>query len=289
MINESKNIVWLASYPKSGNTWFRTFLSTILDEEIKEPDINDLYSTPIASARGIFEEHTGLKSSEISTEETEALRPDVYRNLSSEIEDRMYMKVHDAFTKTKFNEWIFPPEVTFGVIYIVRNPLDVAVSFSNHNSQPVDKTIDNLCSHDFALCRTKKSFPNQLLQKHLTWSEHAESWIKSPNKVCVLRYEDMKLNSFKTFKKAVSFLALNKSDSEIKSAIDICSFENLRKQEDEKSFSEKPQKCKNFFRKGKVGDWQKYLKKDHIDKIIKCNYDVMKKIGYLDDNDKIAF
>ncbi|MFH1728807.1 MAG: sulfotransferase domain-containing protein [Pseudomonadota bacterium] len=283
------NIVWLASYPKSGNTWFRTFLSTILNEKKSEPDINDLQSTPIASARGIFEDHVECESSDLSSDEVESLRPDVYREISDNLEDKFYMKVHDAYTKTKESEWLFPPEATFGVIYLVRNPLDVAVSFANHNSGSIDKTVDNLCNNDFALCKHKKSFSNQLLQRHLTWSGHVLSWIDSPNKVCVLRYEDMKLDSLRTFKKACDFLNLDKSDKEIAQAIEKTSFDKLRKQEEEKSFNEKPQKCKFFFRKGKIGSWREKLKNHHVDKLISCHYDVMKRFGYLDKNDKLVF
>ncbi len=288
-MKKKKNIVWLASYPKSGNTWFRTFLTTVLGEEIKEPDINDLHRTPIASDRGIFEKYTELESSEITQEEVECLRPDVYSNLSLDIEDRMYIKVHDAFTKTKYDEWLFPPEVTYGVIYLIRNPLDVAVSSANHNSQTIDKIVENLCNIEFCLCGSKKGLSNQLMQRHLTWSGHVESWTKSPNRVCVLRYEDMKLDSFNTFKRAIEFLELKKSDSEIYAAIDKCSFAKLKKQEDEKSFSERPQKCKSFFRKGEVGSWREELKQKHIEKLIEYHYDVMKNFGYIDEHDNLIY
>ena len=141
----------MASYPKSGNTWFRAFLSSLLKEKESELDINDMERTPIASARTPFEDHTGLESSELTLEETELLRPYVYKEISEEAgETRHYMKVHDAFTKTGEGVWLFFPEVTFGAIYFIRNPLDVAVSFSYHNSSTIDHTIESMNNMDFA-------------------------------------------------------------------------------------------------------------------------------------------
>jgi len=281
-------IVWLASYPKSGNTWFRAFLSTIRQETITSPDINDLYSTPIASSRGIFEAHAGLESSDLTLDETDRLRPDVYRHLADTLEETMFMKVHDAYTKTAAGEWMFPPEVTRAVIYLVRNPLDVAVSFANHNSQGINLAVENLCNKEFCLCRGIKNLPNQLRQIHLTWSGHVASWLESPNSVCVLRYEDMKLNPFATFKRAVQFLELDKSDEEVQAAIETCSFDKLQNQEKKNSFNEKPQKCQSFFRKGIVGDWRAHLTEKQVDRIIKSHYEMMKRLNYLDAQDQLT-
>ena len=284
------NIVWLASYPKSGNTWFRAVLSVLLEEnETLELDINNLYRSPIASNRAIFDEYAGLASSDLTTAEIDVLRPEVYKRLSRDIDEPIYMKVHDAYTLTPEKSWFFPPEVTQSVVYLVRDPLDVAVSFAFHNSQSIDKTIENMCREDFSLSKTQKGLPLQLRQTLLSWSGHVRSWTKSPNQICVLRYEDLKLNGFKTFKRVADFLKLGKDDDEIMAAIDQCSFDNLRKQEEKKYFKEKPAKCKFFFRKGQVGNWREHLSSDHCQKIITNHREVMKEFGYLDDNDKPVF
>jgi Sulfotransferase domain len=278
-----RNMIWLASYPKSGNTWFRIFLSNLLSEKEEEQDINSLYSTPIASCRNMFEESLSVESSDLTNDEIDLLRPEFYRNISAEIDagEKSYHKIHDAFTKNTNGEWIFPPETAFGVLYFLRNPLDVAVSFANHNACSLDRSIENMTTPDFAFCDNKYGLPNQLRQILLTWSEHVLSWMNASVPVCIMRYEDMKLDSFNTFKKAVDFLNLDKTDEEILKAIERCSFDNLQKQEKEKGFKEKSQKAESFFRKGEVGDWRNHLTDLQVEKLLDCHSEVMEKFGYL--------
>ena len=75
------NIVWLASYPKSGNTWFRAFLTALLNPGSSDIDINNLYQTTIASSRQLFDEMTGISSADLSQSEIDRLRPLVYREM----------------------------------------------------------------------------------------------------------------------------------------------------------------------------------------------------------------
>lgn len=281
-------IVWLASYPKSGNTWFRIFLSAIQDESDACPDINDLYSSPLASSRDIFDEHAGIESSDLTADEADRLRPEVYQCLARTLEERLFMKTHDAFTKTSSGDWMFPPEVTWGVIYLVRNPLDIAVSYANHNGQSIERIVENLCDKEHCLAQNKKGFPDQLRQILTDWSGHVLSWLDSGNSICILRYEDMKSKGFATFKRAVQFLELDKSDAQIRDAIKKSNFESLQNQEKENSFNEKPQHTNAFFRKGVVGDWREHLNDRQVDKLIKAHYGVMKRLKYLDDKDQLT-
>ncbi|MCP5028332.1 MAG: sulfotransferase domain-containing protein, partial [Actinomycetia bacterium] len=77
-----KPIVWLASYPKSGNTWFRTFLANLLRDDEDPVDINELRTGSIASARNPFDIHTGLEASDLTQDEIDLLRPGVYRRMA---------------------------------------------------------------------------------------------------------------------------------------------------------------------------------------------------------------
>ena len=277
-------IIWLASYPKSGNTWFRIFLTSLLNGSEAGLDINDLNHTPIASSREVFECHTGLESSDLTHEEIDLLRPDVYRIHSREAASTLYMKNHDAFTKTSGGEWLFPPEATKGVIYLVRNPLDVAVSFANHSSSSISRTVQRICDEKQAFCDGKTGLRNQLRQKLLSWSQHVESWLASPCDLCLLRYEDMKLNSLETFRKAVDFLELEKTDAEINQALESSTIDKIQQQEAENRFCEKPQRAQRFFRKGIVGDWRNHLTEAQVEQIIDTHRVTMQKLGYLDQN-----
>jgi hypothetical protein len=282
--SENRNIIWLASYPKSGNTWFRVFLSHLLAEKNEDVDINSLHLTPIASCRHLFEETLALESSCFSNDEIDLMRPDFYRNTSFDtaVGAKNYHKIHDAFTKNQNGEWIFPPEVTFCALYFLRNPLDIAVSAANHFACTLDKAIENMNNPQFALAGNKYTLPTQLRQILLTWSEHVLSWINSPVNVLVVRYEDMKFDTFNTFSKAVEFIGLDKTEEEIKNAISKSSFKTLQKQEIQNGFKEKQQNTKMFFRKGEVGDWHNHLSPVQVKKLLNSHAEVMELFGYLE-------
>ncbi|NJK96875.1 MAG: sulfotransferase domain-containing protein, partial [Bacteroidales bacterium] len=126
---DHKKIIWLASYPKSGNTWFRAFLANLLHPGDKPADINELEGGPIASSRALFDEATGLSSSDLTPAEIENLRPFVYRYIARNSTEIIFHKIHDAYTLTSEGVALVPAEATRCAIYFVRNPLDVAVFF----------------------------------------------------------------------------------------------------------------------------------------------------------------
>jgi len=280
MVN--KNLIWLASYPKSGNTWFRSFLSNLMSGKEEPVNINAMHTTPIASSRALFDEYTGVSGSDLNMEEIDELRPHVFREISSETEDLSFHKVHDAWKKNRKGEPLFPPEVTKAVIYFIRDPRDVAVSFAYHSAISFDKMANQMANTSFSFCGRKDVLFNQLRQELLSWTEHVISWIdKSGLPVCTLRYEDMKADSFNTFKKAVAFIGLEYKDEDIKRAIRNSTFEKLKSMEEEDGFAEKPIKMKSFFREGKSGSYLEKLSPEIIQKIEKDHHDVMKRFGYL--------
>lgn len=281
-MTDLKKIVWLASYPKSGNTWFRAFLTALLDTDHKGIDINQLHRTTIASSRLLFDDTTGIASSDLSFDEIDRLRPSVYKLNATESTDLVYHKVHDAWQKLPDGTELFQQEVTHAVIYFIRNPLDVAVSFSNHLAVSIDKTIDILNDPSYAFCYRPDRLHNQLRQKLFTWSSHVKSWVdESRLPVFVMRYEDMIEQPLKTFSDAVSFIGLQYSSGDILKAVDQCSFENLKLQEVEKGFNEKNAKTSRFFRKGITGDWKNCLTENQTRRIAESHHAVMQRFGYL--------
>jgi len=283
-----KNVIWLASYPKSGNTWFRVFLTNLIYESEAPAHINDLAETSIASSRKIFDEYTGLSSSDLSFEEIDKLRPEVYRMQSHESNELLFKKVHDKFYFVDKDQALFPPEITQACIYFIRNPLDVAVSFAYHSAKDVQRMVKVLNDSAYAFCDNNDRLPNQLRQILGTWSEHVASWTTQKLiPVHVVRYEDMKQNTFETFKKAVQFIGIKKSDQQIKTAIEKSDFKILAQQEQEKGFKEKMIKSKSFFRKGEIGDWRNYLDEKMKNEIINNHKTIMKKYGYLDDFNRL--
>lgn len=285
------NIIWLASYPKSGNTWFRIFLSNLLNDKEEPADINRITSTHgIASARHLFDELTGIEASDLSHDEADLLRPGVYNLLSDEAKQTLFIKSHDAYTFLPDKSPLFPPSATKGIIYIIRNPLDVAVSYANHNSCTVQKSVDMMVDPKHGLCTNDWRLSNQLRQRIGSWSDHVLSWTNAPEqKVHVVRYEDMHKSAIETFTAAIRFAGLDFDLTAIREAIHKSSFEELQKQEKEKGFKEKAAASPSFFRKGQPGSWREHLIPEQTNQIIKAHGEVMRRFGYLTPEGEIVY
>ena len=124
-----KGIVWLASYPKSGNTWFRAFLTNLLHGGAQPVDINAFDTNSFASRPG-YDRALGWESSDLTPAEIEGARLAVQEVIARE--DDAVFKVHEAFTDPRNGRPLFSRDATRAVLYFLRNPLDVAVSFSHH-------------------------------------------------------------------------------------------------------------------------------------------------------------
>jgi aryl sulfotransferase len=279
-----EKIIWLASYPKSGNTWIRAFLTALLHPGKDGLDINNMVPSTVASSRQLFDEMSGVSASDLLPEEIDCLRPAIYRQNAMESDELLYHKIHDAWIRLPGGEPLIPADVTRAVIYIIRNPLDVAVSFAHHLHTGIDKTIDIMNNPDYAFCDRRDRLANQLRQQLLTWSGHVKSWVdESGLPVCVMRYEDMSAQPEITFSKALDFIGLLYTSNEIKAALKLCDFSRLQKQEEEKGFSEKNARSLSFFRKGTVGDWRNVLTRDQILRITGAHGITMARFGYRDE------
>lgn len=278
-MKKSKGIVWLSSYPKSGNTWFRIFLAHILGlKENKTIDINEVKNTihdRITTEKTWVSEFSGVSLDCLNEEEIEALLPNLYRQYHQQQQEPTYHKIHRAYSYIE-GEPLIPLEACSRILYFVRNPLDVAVSMANHFNCSIDEAIRIMSDDHYVL----RYFP--LPQKLWSWSKHVESWLSLKTEdILFLRYEDMLEDSTNTFSKALDFLNISVPAELIHTAITQTSFENLRKFEDTVGFKDKPYYLKNFFRKGISGDWEKNLTNNQIDKIIRDHGETMEKFNYL--------
>lgn len=275
-------IYWLASYPKSGNTWFRAFLQNLLEDSDRPVDINELATGCLASDRGWLDDVLGFDSADLDAGEVERLRPEVYR-WSSRDGEMAYYKIHDAYTFTAAGEPLVSREATLGALYILRNPLDIAPSYANHNDSSLDETIAYMSDYRHTLCKSRKRLFGQTRQKLLSWSEHVLSWVDVPALNCqVLRYEDMLMDPVAAFTGAVRFLGLPDDPVRIEKAIRFSDFQELAGQEAERGFYERPPRAERFFRHGKSGSWRNRLSPEQIARIVADHGEVMRRFGYLD-------
>ena len=278
----NKGLYWLSSYPKSGNTWFRVFLANLLHQN-KEPialnEVDPIINDRIVTDRTFINEVCGFNTALLSDDELDTLNPNIYKWIGNNQIDVSYHKLHKAYTFVNDNEPVIPTEGCLGVLYFVRNPLDIALSLANHFFYSIDDAIQMLGNETYAL----HHYP--LRQTLLSWSKHVDSWIAAKDiNLLVLRYEDMHLNPQAAFSQAVQFLQIDATPDRIAQSIAFSNFDKLQHIENTSGFMDKPPKLKNFFRKGKMGDWQNNLTDAQIQKIIEDHGDTMQTFGYLDKN-----
>lgn len=279
------NIYWLASYPKSGNTWTRAFIANLTHETAEAVDINALHTGAIASGREWVEAALDFDIDELSHDEIDALRPTAYRWLSERLDAPGHHKIHDAYTFLPNGMPLIPVEATKGALCIVRNPLDVAISFANHNSSSIDQSIGHIADSTYSFCAKSGRLFNQLRQQLLSWSEHVTSWVGAPDiHKHLVRYEDMQQSPMETFTQIATFLELPNDKQAISTALAHCKMENLQAQEALSPFREKAANTDTFFRKGIVGDWQQTLTAAQINQVIDDHREVMARFGYLNEH-----
>lgn len=283
-----RNIYWLASYPKSGNTWLRILLTNYLRNQDVPADINDLDLNGDAFVLGPFEELLGIDVADLSLQQINYYRPLVYEKMSAEIENPVFLKVHDFYWKNKEGNSIFSTKATAGVIYLVRNPLDVAISFAHHLDKSIDKTIKLMANEAAFLTGLNSSAPH-LPQKLSSWSQHITSWIDEPGlNVLVVRYEDMIQDTVKKFSEIIEFVELEFDAVRIKKAVEFSSFDRLKEQECQYGFKERQATSASFFRQGRSGNWRDRLNPSQINEIVATHQIAMRRLGYLDKNKQIV-
>ena len=287
--------IWLASYPKSGNTWFRMLAANLFAKDGKPVDINDLPERGgIASARGPFDHLTLLDSGLLTYDEIDTLRPRVYEELASGAQDDEYdkpadippvrfVKVHDAYTLTPKGEPLLAGRRgADGAIVIVRDPRDVAPSLANHNRVDIDKAVALMNDRQAVYCAKPGRLDQQLRQQLPGWSGHVSTWLDQTDiPVHLIRYEDMQADPFATFRKALEFAGRPAGDDDIQRAVGYADFAELRRQEEHKGFSEAPRRPGGtFFRRGEAGAWRDELTAEQVARIEAAHAPMMRWLGY---------
>jgi aryl sulfotransferase len=283
-MSEPAGIVWLASFPKSGNTWFRILLANLAGGADRGPsDINDLEERGgIASSREEFEAQTLLDSGLLSHEDIDDLRPSVYSAIAAEACEQRWVKVHDAYTRNSSGEPLFGYRTALGAVYLVRDPRDVAVSLAHHNSTTIDEAITLMNAADGALCRGRKGMAPQLRQRLTGWGGHVTSWLDQNDlPVLTVRYEDMVSAPAQCLACALGFAGRSVAHPDVERAVRHASFEELQRQERKTGFGERMSRTAPFFRAGQSGGWRETLTAAQARALEQCHGAVMERLGYV--------
>ena len=285
----SGNIVWIASYPKSGNTWVRAFIANLLGDGGGPVHINCLPADN-ANTRLLFDTMTGIDSANLPAEEIDELRPGFYQALAASSEQPRYYKIHDAYRCLPDGSPIFPAAATRRTLYIVRNPLAVAPSFARFLGRDIDSVIAEMNDDGHALNQEDRDITRMLPQLVSSWSGHVRSWLDAAigMKVHLMRYEDMLREPEHTFAEAARALGFEGSAAEIRRAVEHSSFARLKEMELADGFRERPPLAAAFFREGAANGWRDVLSGAQVAAIVARHGDMMRRLGYLDADGSIA-
>jgi len=277
-----QRLVWLASYPKSGNTWVRLFLTAYSHPEQEEVDINAADVSLHAGNRELFDRVIGLEASDLTPAEIERFRPDVYRQLAAEAEDPLFIKVHDRWRRTPTGGSLFPPEITAATIYIVRDPRAVAPSYANHYGISIDEAIVQMATPANTIAKPLNRLRSQLPQPMGSWSGHVVSWLDQTElPVHLVRYENLHAEPEAHFAEILRRAGLPVDTERLAAALVRTRFERLQAQEDAVGFKERPSSAERFFRKGQADSWREELTPTQIARIESDHGAVMARLGYL--------
>ena len=202
--------------------------------------------------------------------------------MAASSQEPLFIKVHDAYTCNAEGRPLFPRQATAGVIYLIRNPLDVAGSYAHHDNRPVNEIIHRMGTDTYTGLAKPDVLYSHLPQKLLSWSGHVRSWVdESGLSVHVVRYEDMASQPVATFTGVLRFAGQSIDTERVQKAIDFSRFDILQAQERAHGFVEKQPTSRSFFRKGQVGSWCEELTEAQVTQIIETHRDVMRRFGYL--------
>ena len=271
-------LVWLASYPKSGNTWLRAFLHNQIANPDEPVDINDFMQLSVGDTlKEWYAEVAGRDISRLSEKDIAQMRPQVHRRLSELSKNSVFVKTHNILGIDR-GVPLITMEVTVGAIYVVRNPLDLVLSLAPHFGLTIDQAIEMMAMEE---ARTPPDRAN-VEQFLSSWSSHVKSWTRQAHdRIHVVRYEDMHLSPIDTFERIAKFLEVEFPIDRIEKAVRFSSFDVLRAQEDQHDFRERSIHADKFFRAGKAGAWRDRLSRRQIEAVVNRHREQMARFDYL--------
>lgn len=279
---KQKGIVWLASYPKSGNTWLRVFLYQLLRITSGRPrerdELNHIERASTYETRLVpfFERFLGKPLASASLLEVMKVRPRVQALIAERMPATGLVKTHNLLG-TVLDVPTINPAVSVGAIYVVRDPRDVASSLARFLESSVDRAIEVMNTAAYCTGNSNEG----AAEVWGSWSEHVTSWTGSPDgSVLVVRYEDMLGKPTETFTAIAQHLRQPATPIQVNEAVALASFEKLKGEEERTGFVERTTKSTPFFVSGKAGGWQKALTPAQISSIEKAHAREMARFKY---------
>ena len=288
-------IIWIASYPKSGNTWIRSLINQILfiDPSNKEKILSSLQKNISA-----YPKINHFKNLNLTFDKDEDFQQinNIIKNWKTS-QDKIntnnnlkFFKTHNILTSINLEGQTYDftnLENTLGVIYVVRDPRNIITSLKNHfffNSY--DETFEMMIDKKRWIGTSKGRIPEALS----SWDQHYNSWSFFPKNYILFKYEELLSDPKKQINRLVKylqkFIKININENKIDKIISNSKFSNFKNLEKQGLFNEKAihtetREEKNFFYLGPENDYSKLLDVKTRNKIENCFKKTMVKLNYL--------
>lgn len=279
---DQESLLWLASYPRSGNTFTRILLANYFLGDSQAYDINKLAGfCPPDTSTFLWESYAQACGTLPKTkEETWAARPLLFDYLRKAKDPRLFpgIKTHTGNLEVFGNKG-FDIRPNDRAIYIVRHPLDVVISLADFSGIDLDLAITELCTSG---SYSEENFPGAL-EIRGSWSEHVESWyLNSPCPLLLLQYEALRAAPEISLRAILNFLGAPILEDRVAKAAEASHFDKVRAQEAANRFREASDKSISgtFFREGKSLQWLKALTTEQAYRVADACGEIMQRVGY---------
>ena len=276
-------IMWLASYPKSGNTWMRALLSSYLFEEHHEKSMDIFSKMKLIQSFPVKRAFNGVVDEEIlKKNKFEAFKYFIKAQEKINKDPKLHIIKTHNFCGAVDGNFFTNKENTIGSIYLVRDPRSVAVSWAHFANISYEKSV-NLMLDDKRIATHNLYYP----EARLSWKTNLLSWLNLPSPKLLVKYEDLLKETANVLKTTITFInqfiknKIKIDEEKILKVVKECKFENLKNLENEKGFKEKLSSGNNFFRKGQSSEWEEVLPDELVRKLEQNFSKEMMKLGYL--------
>jgi len=264
-------INWLASYPKSGNTWVRAFLEVYDRGEL---DINRMEVVMGDERIYYFQAVTAQPYHTMDLYQWALIRPaalNMYLHMNPRM-DKVILKTHNAYASVG-EVPIFPPLISGPSVYLIRNPIDVIPSFARHTGNDAGEMVMMMQDNRHAFASNQEK--NTMIGFLSSWINHVNAWTQAPDTI-VIRYEDMLDNPYYWFVEILNQFGYEVQKQKVLDTIEAVSLDKLQAMEQEHGFKEVG-KNDVFF-----GGTKEKLNPAQISKVVEVFGSVMSEHGYLD-------
>jgi hypothetical protein len=278
---DAESLLWLASYPRSGNTFARILLANYFLAGEEAYDINALSDfLPSDTHPALWNSFSPSATGPVSPLETWQTRLRAFEHYRKTRNPKVFpgLKTHSGNLEI-FGVKGFELRPNDRILYVVRHPLDVLLSFADFTGKDLDYSITEMCS--WGAYSLEGWYGAMELRG--SWQEHVTSWITSPAcPVLLIQYEALRSAPEKTLRTMLKFLGVPVIDERVSMAVNASRFEKLREQEKNRNFVEASRSSLSgtFFRRGESLQWLNALRPDQASRLADGCGEIMQRLGY---------